>query len=89
MPVAIIRPFSLAAKLIGIYFSFFKVSIKSGEVDSKLMKALLTGVNRAFPFASLAAAELDSQLETMHRLVHLVSFNTAIQALTLLYQVRQ
>jgi len=78
---------NLAAKLIGIYFSFFKVSIKKGEVDTKLMKALLTGVNRAFPFASLAPAELDTQLETMHKLVHLVSFNTAIQALTLLYQV--
>jgi len=78
---------NLAAKLIGIYFSFFKVSIKKGEVDTKLMKALLTGVNRAFPFASLEPAELDAQLETMHKLVHLVSFNTAIQALTLLYQV--
>jgi len=78
---------NLAAKLIGIYFSFFKVSIKKGEVDTKLMKALLTGVNRAFPFASLAPAELDAQLETMHKLVHIVSFNTAIQALTLLYQV--
>jgi len=78
---------NLAAKLIGIYFSFFKVSIKKGEVDTKLMKALLTGVNRAFPFASLAPAELDAQLETMHKLVHMVSFNTAIQALTLLYQV--
>merc|ERR1712106_234354 len=78
---------NLAAKLIGIYFSFFKVSIKKGEVDTKLMKALLTGVNRAFPFASLEPAELDAQLETMHKLVHMVSFNTAIQALTLLYQV--
>jgi len=78
---------NLAAKLISIYFSFFKVSVKKGEVDTKLMKALLTGVNRAFPFASIEPAELDAQLETMHKLVHLVSFNTSIQALTLLYQV--
>ena len=79
---------SLAAKLIKIYFSFFTVSVKKGEVDTKLMKALLTGVNRAFPYAVLDPAELDKQMETMHKLVHLVSFNISIQALTLLYQVR-
>ena len=77
----------MAAKLIKIYFSFFKVSVNKGEVDTKLMKALLTGVNRAFPYASLEPGELDQQLETMHKLVHLVSFNVSIQALTLLYQV--
>ena len=78
---------NLAAKLIKIYFSFFTVSVKKGEVDTKLMKALLTGVNRAFPYASLDPKELDQQMETMHKLVHLVSFNISIQALTLLYQV--
>ena len=79
---------SLAAKLIKIYFSFFSASVKRGEVDTKLMKALLTGVNRAFPYAVLEPEELDKQMETVHKLVHLVSFNISIQALTLLYQVR-
>ena len=79
---------SLAAKLIKIYFSFFSTSVKKGEVDTKLMKALLTGVNRAFPYAVLEPEELDKQMETVHKLVHLVSFNISIQALTLLYQVR-
>ena len=79
---------SLAAKLIKIYFSFFSASVKKGEVDTKLMKALLTGVNRAFPYAVLEPEELDKQMETVHKLVHLVSFNISIQALTLLYQVR-
>lgn len=78
---------NLAGKLIGIYFSFFKLSISKGEVDTKLMSALLTGVNRAFPFASIEGEQLDQQMETMHKLVHVVGFNTAIQALTLLYQV--
>lgn len=41
----------LAVKLMTIYFSFFKSSIKTNEVDSKLMSALLVGVVRAFPFA--------------------------------------
>jgi len=78
---------NLAAKLITIYFSFFKMVIKKGEVNTKLMKALLTGVNRAFPYASITPEDLDAQLETMHKLVHIVSFNTSIQALTLLFQV--
>merc|ERR1712106_424801 len=52
-----------------------------------LMSALLTGVNRAFPYASIASEELDKKLETIHKLVHIVPFNTAIQALMLLYQV--
>ena len=57
----------MAAKLIKIYFSFFTVSVKKGEVDTKLMKALLTGVNRAFPYAVLDPAELDKQMDVMHK----------------------
>ena len=72
----------MAAKLIKIYFSFFKVSVNKGEVDTKLMKALLTGVNRAFPYARLEPGELDQQMETMHKLVHLVSFNVSIHPLS-------
>ena len=51
------------------------------------MSALLTGVHRAFPYSTLDPAELDEQIETMHKLVHMVSFNVSVQALTLLYQI--
>eukprot|EP00088_Acartia_fossae_P043572 TRINITY_DN4592_c1_g1_i3.p1 TRINITY_DN4592_c1_g1~~TRINITY_DN4592_c1_g1_i3.p1 ORF type:complete len:956 (-),score=346.92 TRINITY_DN4592_c1_g1_i3:44-2911(-) len=78
---------NLAGKLIIIYFSFFKNTIKKGEIDTKLMSALLTGVHRAFPYSTLDPAELDEQIETMHKLVHMVSFNVSVQALTLLYQI--
>jgi len=77
----------LAGKLVNIYFSFFRITIKKGEIDTKLMSALLTGVNRAFPYSSLDPKQLDQQLETMHKLVHMVSFNISVQALTLLYQI--
>ena len=59
----------LVAKLIDVYFTFFKVKkygsfskhsppplslfqiyVKNDRLDSKLLAALLTGVNRAFPF---------------------------------------
>lgn len=33
----------MATRLIKIYFSFFKSSVKKGEVDTKMVSALLTG----------------------------------------------
>ena len=33
-----------------------------GEIETKLMSALLTGVNRAFPYAALEPTQLDQQL---------------------------
>ena len=62
------RDDALAAKLVEIYFTFFKVGcfdthqtfakflislqlyVDRGELDAKMLGALLTGVNRAFPF---------------------------------------
>ncbi|XP_023346478.1 CCAAT/enhancer-binding protein zeta [Eurytemora carolleeae] len=78
---------NIASKLVKIYFSFFTISIKKGEIDNKLMSALLTGVNRAFPYSKLDPAQLDQQINTMHKLVHMVSFNISVQTLTLLYQI--
>ncbi|XP_047541172.1 CCAAT/enhancer-binding protein zeta [Vanessa atalanta] len=76
----------IAENLIRIYFSFFKASIKKGEIDSRLMSAILTGVKRAYPFAErsrLAAA--DEHADAVHRLVHLAGFGVAIHALALLH----
>lgn len=77
----------LANKLIQIYFGFFKASVKKGEIDTKLMSALLTGVNRAFPYAKLESKLLEDQIQIMFRVVNLSAFNTSIQALMLLYQI--
>ncbi|KAH3846904.1 hypothetical protein DPMN_089211 [Dreissena polymorpha] len=77
----------LAAKLISIYFAFFKGFVKKGEVDSKMMSALLSGVNRAYPYAKLEEKVLSEQLEHLYKIVHIVNFNTSLQALMLLYQV--
>ncbi|XP_064621873.1 CCAAT/enhancer-binding protein zeta-like [Lineus longissimus] len=76
----------LATRLIGVYFSFFKSYVKKGEVDSKMMSALLSGVNRAYPFAT-DKEKIGEQMNTLYKLVHIVNFNTSIQALMLLYQV--
>ena len=86
----------IATKLIGIYFSFFKLfAVKKGELDSKLISALLTGVNRAYPYitqlngtSKLSSISLSSHVETMYRVVHMTTnFGTALQALTLLFQL--
>ncbi|GLH04069.1 Uncharacterized protein GBIM_09855 [Gryllus bimaculatus] len=78
---------NLANRLIEIYFSFFKASIKQGDVDKKLMSTLLVGVKRAFPFANKDSLKLKEHTETMYKIVHIANFNVAIHALYLLFQV--
>ncbi|XP_053620788.1 CCAAT/enhancer-binding protein zeta [Plodia interpunctella] len=78
----------VAENLIRIYFSFFKASIKRGEIDSRLMSAILTGVKRAYPFADKERlAETPTHIDAIHKLVHLSSSNVAVLALALLFHV--
>ncbi|XP_042562955.1 CCAAT/enhancer-binding protein zeta [Clupea harengus] len=77
----------LASKLISIYFSFFRACVKNKEVESKMLSALLTGVNRAYPYAKAGDEKIKEQLDTLFKVVHLVKFNTSVQALMLLFQV--
>ncbi|XP_019965229.1 CCAAT/enhancer-binding protein zeta [Paralichthys olivaceus] len=77
----------LATKLITIYFSFFRSCIKNKDIESKMLSALLSGVNRAYPYASAGDEKVKEQLDTLFKVVHLVKFNTAVQALMLLFQV--
>jgi hypothetical protein len=58
-------------------------------VHSKLMSALLTGVNRAYPYAHFDDARLDEQMDTLFRIIHTTNFNLAIQALQLVFHVMQ
>uniref|UniRef100_A0A0E0LYB7 CCAAT-binding factor domain-containing protein n=1 Tax=Oryza punctata TaxID=4537 RepID=A0A0E0LYB7_ORYPU len=59
------------------------------EMDSRILSALLTGVNRALPY--VASSEVDDIVEVqtpiLFRLVHSVNFNVGVQALMLLYQI--
>lgn len=77
----------LAAKLITIYFSFFRACVKKKDVESKMLSVLLSGVNRAYPYAGTGDEKVKEQLDTLFKVVHLVKFNTAVQALMLLFQV--
>ncbi|XP_029351916.1 CCAAT/enhancer-binding protein zeta isoform X2 [Echeneis naucrates] len=78
---------NLATKLITIYFSFFRACIKKKDIESKMLSALLSGVNRAYPYATAGDEKVKEQMDTLFKVVHLMKFSTAVQALMLLFQV--
>ncbi|AET41253.1 RNA-binding ribosome biosynthesis protein MAK21 Ecym_7432 [Eremothecium cymbalariae DBVPG len=57
------------------------------EKNTKLFSAILTGLNRAFPFASMSPQVYEEHLETLFKITHSSNFNTSVQALVLIYQV--
>ncbi|KAK0304242.1 RNA-binding ribosome biosynthesis protein mak21 [Friedmanniomyces endolithicus] len=57
------------------------------QTRDKLMSQVLTGVNRAFPFADTNDAAFEKQMDTIFRVAHSSNFNTAIQALMLIQQI--
>ncbi|XP_027098858.2 protein SLOW WALKER 2-like [Coffea arabica] len=59
------------------------------EMDSRLLTALLTGVNRAFPFVSSDESDkiIETQTPILFQLVHSRSFNVGVQALMLLDKI--
>ncbi|XP_063773645.1 CCAAT/enhancer-binding protein zeta [Pseudophryne corroboree] len=77
----------LANQLITGYFCFFRACIKKKDIDSKILRALLTGVNRAYPYAQIGNEKVKEQLDTLFRIQHVVNFNTSVQTLMLLFQV--
>ncbi|KAL5708356.1 hypothetical protein ACHQM5_019158 [Ranunculus cassubicifolius] len=59
------------------------------EMDSRLLSAVLTGVNRAFPFIASDAADdvVETQTPMLFKLVHSKNFNVGVQALLLLDKI--
>ncbi|XP_076278101.1 nucleolar complex protein 1 [Lasioglossum baleicum] len=77
----------IASTLIEVYFAFFKACLKKGEPDSRMMAAILTGVNRAYPFAKMDSNILNNHIDSVYKVVHVGSFNVSLNALNLLHQV--
>lgn len=78
---------AIAVTLIEVYFAFFKACLKKGEPDSRMMAAILMGVNRAYPFAKVDSKVLNEHIDAVYKVVHLGSFNVSLNALNLLFQV--
>ncbi|KAI9439771.1 CBF-domain-containing protein [Lactarius indigo] len=59
------------------------------DSNARLLGAILTGVNRAVPYARFGGTDLefDSHMSTLFLLVHTSTFNISLQALTLIQQI--
>ncbi|NXX92617.1 CEBPZ protein, partial [Centropus bengalensis] len=78
---------ALATKLITLYLGFFRSCIKKKNIESKMLSALLCGVNRAYPYAEAGDERVKEEMDTLFKVLHLVNFSTSVQALMLLFQV--
>lgn len=85
---------SLPASLINTYFRLFEVAVNKSNADdsvagmkSRLLSALLTGVNRAHPFLSEKDKDLEEHIDSLYRVVHTGPPSASTQALMLLFHV--
>mmetsp|Transcript_1401 Transcript_1401/g.1883 ORF Transcript_1401/g.1883 Transcript_1401/m.1883 type:complete len:1050 (-) Transcript_1401:826-3975(-) len=56
-------------------------------MKKKLLSAILTGVNRAFPYAKTMGEDMEEQIDTLFQIVHVAAFSTSTQALMLLLHI--
>ncbi|RHZ53352.1 hypothetical protein CDV55_102585 [Aspergillus turcosus] len=64
-----------------------KSQAQEEEMREKLVSAVLTGVNRAYPFTNSDSDRLSKHIDTLFRITHSSNFNTSIQALMLIQQI--
>ncbi|SJL06413.1 uncharacterized protein ARMOST_09749 [Armillaria ostoyae] len=59
------------------------------DANSKLISAILTGVNRALPFSKMdvSDARLSKHIDTLFLITHTSTFNISLQALVLIQQI--
>lgn len=57
------------------------------ELKEKLVSAILTGVNRAYPYCGTNNQSFDEHLNTLFQITHSANFNTSIQAMLLIQQL--
>ncbi|KAG1470191.1 hypothetical protein G6F56_002826 [Rhizopus delemar] len=65
---------------------------KANELEdhqTKMIAAILTGVNRAFHFANVTDKIVEDNIETLFKMTHASTFNAAIQALSLIFTISQ
>lgn len=73
----------VAVELVDCYVSLFEKAVTQDTLGSKLLAALLSGINRAFPFL-VNKTSLNKHTDALFKIVHQSSFSSATQALTLL-----
>ena len=76
----------VAERLISIYLKLFKSFMQEGtSQDTRILTNILSGIQRALPFANIVDnSQLDSQINTLYKIVQTTNVNTAIRALLVL-----
>ncbi|EHL00902.1 hypothetical protein M7I_3297 [Glarea lozoyensis 74030] len=64
-----------------------EAKLASQETTEKMISAVLSGVNRAFPFSKADDLSLEKHMDTLFRITHSSNFNTSVQALMLIEQL--
>lgn len=81
---------AISAKLTEIYFKTFErfMDKESDLVQTRILTAILTGLNRSYPFVSAKKQEeFEEQTNMFYRITHTSVFNRSTQALILLFQI--
>lgn len=79
--------YDMANTLIEIYLDLFTNLSKERKVDSKLMNAIITGVQRAFPYAKLKNETFEQHLHNLYTLVHNSNFRMAVVTMVLIRKI--
>ncbi|XP_055626173.1 CCAAT/enhancer-binding protein zeta [Toxorhynchites rutilus septentrionalis] len=85
--------FSSCEKMINVCFSFFKILIEKGEVNSRTMQAILACIRKAIgnvkrdvDVANLVKPEV---LNTVYRMIHMADISIACQGLSLMLEITE
>lgn len=63
------------------------LNLQEEELREKVVSAVLTGVNRAYPYITSDTEKLSKHMDTLFQITHSSNFNTSIQALMLIQQI--
>ena len=61
--------------------------LQTDELREKLTSALLTGVNRAYPYVGSSHKSFSDHINTLFKIAHSANFNTSVQAMLLIQQL--
>ncbi|KAL3118656.1 hypothetical protein niasHT_006484 [Heterodera trifolii] len=79
----------LALQLIRIYLKLFHLLVTKDALDEhpKLLRLLVIGLNRAFPYAKGRTSEVLNNVDSLYTIVQTAKFSTALSVLRLLLQI--
>lgn len=77
----------VANDLVSTYLDLYITLYKENTLESKLMNALLVGINRAYPYTKLKTDVFEQHLQTLYKLVHSVNFRMRVVAMVLIKNI--